>query len=317
MSELLALANVAQVATPDAVAPALNRLGVSPAATFGQSSTLMPVHRKTEDGEDIYWLLNPSPADATVTASFAASGTPYRLDLWNGTSERIAQWSSSDGHIAMPITVPSRGTTAFMFQHQGSALHVTSTTATDAAYEGDLIVLRSLDGGAQDVTLSDGTSMTLQLPTPPALMEVGDWQLVVDEISPTGNAKHTVQLPQLKDWREIPELKSAVGAALYTAHPDVPASWLGADIDVVVDVGGVAGAMQLSVNGTLVTRQTTPGGAWSVKRLLKVGVNELTVRLDTTLLNRVSQTSGDAMATAPSGLLGPVRLTPFALGRVR
>jgi hypothetical protein len=316
MGEMLALGNVAKVATPDDVAPALIRLGVKPAATFGDSSTLMPVHRKTEDGEDIYWLLNPSPADVTVGASFAASGTPYRLDLWNGTSERIAQWSSSDGRITIPVTVPSRGTMAFMFQHQGSPLHVTSTTAADAAYEGDALVLRDIDGGAKQVTLSDGTSKIVQLAMPPALIEVADWQLVVDEISPNGNAKHTVQLPQLKDWREIPELKSAVGSGMYTAHPNVPASWMGTDLDVMIDVGGVAGAMQLSVNGTLVTHQTTPGGSWSVKKLLKAGMNEITVRLDTTLLNRVSQSSNDAMATAPVGLLGPVRLTPVALGRV-
>jgi hypothetical protein len=81
----------------------------------------------------------------------------------------------------------------------------------------------------------------------------------------------------------------------------------------------VAGAMQLSVNGGLVTRQTTPGGSWSVKSLLRAGENTIEVRLDTTLLNRVAQSSagsGVTYETAASGLLGPVRLVPVALGRI-
>lgn len=319
MSELLAQGEVAQVAAPDDVASALIELGVKPAASFGDSSALLTVHRQTDDGEDIYWVFNPSPDDAALTASFAARGTPYQLDLWDGATHRVAHWQANDGRIAMPVAVPARGTTAFMFQHQGSARHVTSTTADGAAYDGDALVLRDAEGGEQKVTLSDGTSKTLQLARPPAPTEVVDWKLVVDEIAPSGSSKHTVQLPRLKDWREIPELRSAVGSGTYTANPDVPASWTGPALDVMIEVGDVAGAMQLAVNGTLVTRQTTPGGSWSVKKLLKEGKNEISVRLDTTLLNRVTQTSGTAAssdATAPSGLLGPVRLVPIAIGRI-
>jgi hypothetical protein len=96
---------------------------------------------------------------------------------------------------------------------------------------------------------------------------------------------------------------------------------------VLLQVGAVAGAMQLSVNGTVVTRQTTPGGRWSVGKLLKAGTNDIVVRLDTTLLNRMAQQSGtsvfgggSSLSSAPSGLLGPVQLIPAALksvGRVR
>jgi hypothetical protein len=138
-------------------------------------------------------------------------------------------------------------------------------------------------------------------------------------ISPNGNAKHTVQLADLKDWREIPELKDAVGTGTYTASPELPATLLDAGTDLMIDVGAVAGAMQLSVNGTVVTRQTISGGKWSVKALLKVGKNEIAVRLATTLLNRMAASAGagSTLTSAPSGLLGPVQLIPVALGRIQ
>jgi hypothetical protein len=318
MAELVTLGNVSKVPTEDDVPGALLMHGVQPAASFGDSSPLLSVHRRAEQDEDIFWVLNPSQNDAAVSASFAARGTPYQLDLWNGTFERVAQWAQSEGRVSLPLLVPAHGTTAFMFQHQGAPLHVTATTAEAASYDGDTLVLRDTHGGAKDASLSDGTTKTVKIAAPPPPLQVGTWQLVVDEISPNGNAKHTVSLPELKDWRDIPELKDAVGSATYSASPDVPASLLNADTDVLIDVGGVAGAMQLSVNGMLVTNQTIPGGKWSVAKLLKAGRNEISVRLDTTLLNRVvaSSGSGTAAMTAPSGLLGPVRLIPVALGRI-
>jgi hypothetical protein len=210
-----------------------------------------------------------------------------------------------------------------MFLSQDAPLHVVSTTAEGASYDGGELWLRDRQGGAQEVALSDGTTRTIELAKLPGPIEVGDWKLVVDELAPTGSAQHSLQLPVLQDWRDIPGLKDAVGSGMYTASVAIPADWLNANTDVMIDVGTVAGAMQLSVNGTLVTKQTTPGGTWSIRRLLHAGSNEISVRLDTTLLNRMAQlNSADPAASvmltaAPSGLLGPVRLTPIALGRVR
>ena len=61
------------------------------------------------------------------------------------------------------------------------------------------------------------------------------WSLSVDEISPSGHTAHTVALTALKDWRDIPELKDAVGTATYSATVNVPASLLSAGSDVLLD----------------------------------------------------------------------------------
>ncbi|HET8937418.1 MAG TPA: glycosyl hydrolase [Polyangiales bacterium] len=323
MQELVTLENVVQVQDEGSVATALIELGVLPDARFGDSCAIMSVHRVSDQGEDIYWLFNPSSEELHVMGDFAVDGarasTPYQLDLWNGTHARVAQWEAREGRIQMPVAIPARSTTAFMFQHQTAPLHVTATDAQGAEYsnEGQL-VLFDAQGGAKHVSLSDGSMHSVQLAAPPAPLRVQNYQLVVDEISPTGNSKHTLQLQELADWRDIPELRSAVGSGTYSASFEVPEAWLGTDFDLVLTVGDVAGAMQLELNGQLVTKQTTPGGKWTVKSLLKAGSNAIEVRIDTTLINRVSASAGNTgeQDTQPSGLIGPVQLTPVSVAMI-
>jgi hypothetical protein len=184
-----------------------------------------------------------------------------------------------------------------------------------------------LTDGRQSVTLSDGRRVDVDLGEVPAARDVATWHLSVNEISPAGPTTHELDLDALADWRDIPGLESAVGTGTYTATVDVPADWLRGDRDVLLAVGDVAGAMRVEVNGRLVTRQTTPQVEASIARLLRPGANQIAIRVDTTLLNRMValKASGDpAYQTGPtpllpaaSGLLGPVRLIPAGRAVIR
>jgi hypothetical protein len=293
---------------------------------LGDGSTLLSVHRVTDQGEDLFWIFNPTNDDSpAAVSSFATTGVPHQLDLWNGTTSLVALWEQGDGRVSLPVELPAHATTVFVFQHDRAPLHVTATTAEEAIYDDENLLLRDTHGGMKSITLSDGSQQTVDLGEVPAPIQIGAWHLSVDEFSPSGNTKHEIDLASLSDWRDIPELKDAVGSATYSASAVVPASTLSAETDVLLQVGAVAGAMQLSVNGQVVTQQTTPGGRWSVRRLLKAGKNDIVIRLDTTLLNRMAQSSGSffsgsSLSSAPSGLIGPVQLIPAALkniGRAR
>jgi hypothetical protein len=327
MSLLLSLPGTAHVESEKDVAEVLPKLGRSPAVSFGKNSPLLSVHRKSED-VDLWWIFNPTDSNLSATGSFYTTGAPYQLDLWDGMINRVAQWAEKGDRILLPITLPAHATTALLFRrNETPPLHILSTSAEDALYDGDCPVIRDTRGGPQTVTLSNDKTLTLNLSKIPSPLEINGWRLNVGEISPGGNITHNLDLASLIDWRLIPELKDAVGRATYTAAVAVPESWLTSDRDVLLDVGAVEGAMQVFVNNTLVTQQTTPGGRWSVRKLLKPGENHLSVRLDTTLLNRMEalkntgdpryQTGPTPLVTAPSGLLGPVRLIPAGRGNVK
>lgn len=320
MSQLLTLPGTAHVASEEEVAGALLGLGRRPAASFGEDSPLLSVHRKSDD-IDVWWVFNPTDSDITTTGSFCTGGVPYYLNLWEGTKRRAAQWAMAGDRMQVPVTLPAHGTTALLFRRsEAPSLHITETSADVALYDEGRLAVRDTRGGRQTVTLSSGRTLTLDLGSIPSPVEINGWRLDVEEICPDGSTTHHLDLATLKDWRLIPELKDAVGSATYTALVSVPSSWLASDRDVLLDVGAVAGAMQVYVNGKLVTPQTIPGGRWSVNKLLQPRENEISVRLDTTLLNRMVllkstgdpkyQTGPTPLVTFPSGLLGPVRLIP-------
>jgi hypothetical protein len=326
------------VAAAGDVADALRSLGKRPSASFGSSCPLLTIHRVTAGNEDLFWVFNPSGSDFSGTGRFAAAGAPYQLDLWNGATALVARWAAKPSGIEIPFTLPAHAATVFMFKHGPVPLHVTATTAEEVVYAGHDLLVRDTQGGIKSVTVSGAPPKTVDLGIVPAPISIDAWHLNVDETTPTGHVSHDLDLTQLKDWRDIssPDLTSAVGQATYTATVDVPAELLAPDRDVLLDVGTVAGAMQLSVNGTLVTNQTTAGGKWAVKSLLHAGANTISVRLDTSLLNKMAALvpwySGayfsfmyltvpplglpKPLTPAASGLIGPVKLIPAALVKV-
>ncbi len=281
MENLLDLPNMAQVASEDEVAAALIQLERYPAASFGETSPLLTVHRITRRC-DYWWVFNPTDSKTSLTESFAVTGILYKMDLWNGTIHRCAQWKRDQDLTSVPVTLPAHASTVLMFKKCRCApLHITSTSAEETIYDNCHFAVRDTLGGVHTFTFSNGHTVTVDLGTFPSSAEINAWHLDVTEISPDESTEHSLDLTEVADWRNIPELEHAVGSAMCTATVDAPPPWLAADSAVMLDVGAVAGAMQLYVNGQLVTHQTTPGGRWSVKNFLNPGSNTISVRLDT------------------------------------
>jgi hypothetical protein len=322
MAALMRLGNVAQVNSADDVPGTLQRLNCLPAASFGERSTLLSVHRQTAE-QDLWWIFNPTDNPVATPASFAAIGAPYQLDLWSGAGERVAQWSVEGARTLVPLVVMPHATTVLLF-HRGEApsRHVISSSAEQVEQHADDLLVFDARGGTQRLVLSDAQVRNVDLGRLPHPLELSRWHLQVDERLPEGSRHHDLDLASLTDWRAMGELKDAVGEGLYTAQINLPASWFGADRAALLTVGEVAGAMQLSVNGHIVTEQTTGYGRWAVDQWLRPGDNSFTIRLDTTLLNRMAalraagepryQTGPTPLPTAASGLMGPVTLMSAA-----
>ena len=326
MQAVLASPAAVHVGTEDEVPAALAGLGVDPGASFsGAGADIWTVQRHT-GRDETWWAYNPTDTPITTTGSFAATGRPYLLDLWNGKTTPVAQYLSSHGRTAMPVTIPAHGTLAVLIAHGANAPHVVATSAQQASYDhrGN-IVLEDAGGGTQSYTLSNGRPGTVDLGPAAAPVTVTGWHLDVDEITPSGHTAHHLDLAALADWRDIPELTDAVGSATYTATVTVPGSWAGHDVRLAL--GAFAGAARVSVNGVRVTHQTTPGGDVAITSLLHPGGNSLVVDLDTTVNDRNAQlaaagngayaTGPTPLASTPSGLLGPVTVTPIAMQAIR
>ena len=313
------LATVTRVATASEVAAALQSSGLLPSASFGAQSPLMSVHRHG-DYYDLWWIFNPTNRPVASVASFVApTGNPFAVDLWSGNISPIAQWTTNDQRTVMPLELPPYASTVVLVRTGSKpTLHVTACSTGHAVREGSSIVVVDAPGEATTCMFSDGQQRKAGVS--PRTLDLTRWHLQVDETTPTGPRHHDLENTSLTDWRSIPELRDAVGRATYSTTFELAPDWA-ADKgrETLLSVGEVAGAMQLKVNGHLVTEQTTGFGRWAVGMWLHTGTNTITVRLDTTLLNRMAalQATGDAryqtgptpLQPAASGLLGPVTLS--------
>jgi alpha-L-rhamnosidase len=319
MTALIALPNVAQIEDGGSIAQTLNRLQCLPAASFGDSGDLLSVRRQ-ESTHDLWWIFNPTDRVISTEASLAAVGTPYLIDLWSGNVSRIAQWQGHDRRTLVPLQVMPHQTVAVAIRRDEAApLHVISATAPVLQAGDDFVMIADTPGR---IVFSSGVSDIIDPRVRPTSLSLSSWHLHVDELLPDGPRAHDLELTALTDLRQVSDLKDAVGSAVYTADVRLTSDWFGSDRDTLLEVGEVKGAMQLAVNGHLVTEQTMGNGQWLVGQWLKPGSNMITVRVDTTLLNRFAalraagdpryQTGPTGLSSAPSGLLGPVTLKSAA-----
>jgi hypothetical protein len=133
----------------------------------------------------------------------------------------------------------------------------------------------------------------------------------------TRKAMVELDLQGLKPWPEIPALQNASGIGTYTATVDLPTGWSGAH-GAVLSLGEVFDTFTLTVNGKGVPIDQISAVA-DIGSYLKAGRNTITVRVATTLNNRLANLDETVAARGLVqlyGLVGPVMLTPYGQATV-
>ena len=95
----------------------------------------------------------------------------------------------------------------------------------------------------------------------------------------------------LKAWPEIAQLRDVSGLASYTTHFDLPATWSAAH-GATLTLGEVFDSFTVTVNGQAVAIDQISAEA-DAGPYLKAGANTLTVRVATTLNNRLASLDPD------------------------
>ena len=117
----------------------------------------------------------------------------------------------------------------------------------------------------------------------------GDW-----EVRTEGTASYSATWASLRDWLEVPELKSFAGLGIYSKNLDAPRSATAARICL----GRVEQSAEVRVNGREAGVTFLP--PYCVESVIRPGANTLEVRVANTWSNAVA-----AMAPQPSKAPGP------------
>ncbi len=349
IAELLAQESVHRAARQADVPRLLHSLGVRPSAEPSEDSTLLSVRRSVPDA-DYYFLYNevtPKKVGARaglggpvegepldVEVGLEGRGQPYLLNAWTGEITPIARCRVEEDRVTVRVqlapeqaTVIALTTNGGRFGLPGNGLHVTSFDH-DVVYGSDgTIVLRATSNGTHSVTLSDGRTVTVtaQGVADPIDLSGAGWRLSVEDWQPahpyatttgarateTRKTTHEHELRSLEAWPNIPELADVSGIGVYTTTVRLPADWTppsGADLSL----GEVFDSFVVSINGRPVLFNPLSTTA-DVGRYLRPGENTISVRVATTLRNRLRtlEEAQEARPRQPYGLVGPVVLQPY------
>ncbi|NOT61140.1 MAG: hypothetical protein HOP19_13050 [Acidobacteria bacterium] len=357
IGELLAERSVARVAHEADMPEKLRSFGIRPAAEPNAPSSLLSIRRHDEATKTGYYFFYNqgvmSPPDEPTTlfepatgepvereVSLEGRGQPYLLDAWSGKITPIAQYQVRGDRVTLRLKLARDNGVLIALSDQPNrfgfavnALHVNQTTADETVVEGNTVVIRATKAGTYQTTLSNGRSIRSTIAAAPAALDLtkASWNLKVEDWQPvnpyattlgvaateTRKTQVATDLAELKAWPEIPALQHASGIGVYITSFELPAAW-SKQHGARLSLGEVFDTFTLTVNDKPVALDQI-SAAGDIGAYLKAGRNTITVRVATTLNNRLANLDEDVARrkiVQPYGLVGPVVLTPYAQATV-
>jgi hypothetical protein len=241
----------------------LARAGIAPDFACGEARPFRYVHRRLDDGSDIYFVANKQNRALVIPCSFRVSGR--RPEIWHPETGAItfpAQYDGTDSVTHLPLRLEAHESVFVVFPANTSA----SRSRVVA-----------IDTDANPPTESE---------PPPPVAASGPWE--VRFASGWGAPDHAT-LPQLGSWSEHddPGIRYFSGTAVYRGELFVPPAMLASDIAPILDLGQVEVMARVRINGHDL------GILWKAPFLadatgvLKAGRNQLEIEVTNLWPNRL------------------------------
>lgn len=120
----------------------------------------------------------------------------------------------------------------------------------------------------------------------PCPLKPSQWHLHIDGAVPSGTETHDLDLTQLEDWRDIPEIENTSRTGTYATNLTLGSAWTAPGRGAFLELGRVeGGSVSVFVNGRRVSNAVVPPPGLDVGRFLRPGSNRIEVVLETTLKN--------------------------------
>lgn len=257
--------------------------GLMPPQVRFVSGDVLPFVKKTIGTTRFYLLTNPNATSADTVVEFGETAAPQVWDPWTGNVRGTA-FSRKNGRVSLSLALPAFGSELIAFNAANG---------------------RPLPVPAQWRELSRENIGTRGW----GVDAIGDSEQGVD-------VHLHLDMTQLEDWLNVPELSTFSGMAAYTAHFWVSPDELNRAGRAVLDLGKVKDAADVRVNGVDAGQLVTRPFSLDIRRLLHAGDNVLEIGVANSLTNYVSTIKfpESALGKRPhypprsSGLLGPVTL---------
>lgn len=329
------------------VTEVLAGLGVVPDFQYtaaADSAHIDYIHRRTEDGKDIYFVANRLEREESIICQFR---TDKKVpELWNPEKAMIKElglYSLGEDYLKLPLKLKPFQCVFIVIDGDKEAMHLTELQKDGVIYFNDKLK-KVIDLPFQCVVKKDGK---IEVSTkeagyftfydnegkdygqeieryPEAHTLGGQWSILFKD--PWGEEKQ-LETTVLKSWTEFAEpfVKYFSGTATYTYEYEADKEMLGADRKLKLCLGEVGMLAQVSVNGQDCGTAWTEPYHVNITGKLKEGRNTIEIAVTNLWPNRligdvgkpedqrktrtnvIKFKAGDALI--PSGLMGPVEIT--------
>lgn len=304
-----------------------------------RSEAVLHLHRRVE-GAEVYFVKNNSEFYQENAAVFRAG---RRIpELWNaetGEAEPAAVYSLESKGVRIPVRLKPYESVFYVFREAPEPAHVIESNAGEIISSGENKVrcLASGNGVSYIRTAGSGKkpgrqeAVTKDLPAP--LDISGEWQVTFEGYK---FPKLVKKMAVLHSWTDDPDTRHFSGTARYELEFEVPAGIFAKGRRVRLDLGSVADASKVWLNGQAAGVTWKRPHQHDVTQWVRPGNNFLDVRVSNRLINLVGglkrpewadkvvekyghynerqqryETNSreyGASELPPAGLLGPVRL---------
>lgn len=329
LASLAALPTTRSVLTDAELPAAFAALGVAPAVSH-ETSTVTHVRRVVGD-TDLYYLANAKHAenrklvrvtqDVWLTAADRSS-VPHLLDAWTGTVTPVAAYERDGDRVRVTVDLlPGQSAVvALTPASRGDRTPAVVASTAPVRRDGSRVVLRAATAGAHTATLASGRVVRTSVDRVREAVVPTSWELAVEDWQPGSSATQTVRpvrrttLTTLAPWSQLPGLEDVSGIGRYRTVVDLGRDWTTGD-GAVLELGEVNDTFRVTVNGHRLPPSDVLDTTVDLGDRLRRGRNVIEVEVASTLLNRLRTVTPEVygVATRQSyGLLGPVRLVPYA-----
>lgn len=165
--------------------------------------------------------------------------------------------------------------------------------------------IAALKTGRYELKTASGKVLSADVPTVPAPIEIGGWNVAFPADSGIANP---LKLEKLASWTEHsdPRVKYFSGKAAYQADFEVPAGWTTSSNEIFLDLGGVEVMADVVLNGHNLGTLWKPPFRVEIGNAVKPGVNHLEVRVVNVWRNRLVGQLKQPEAFAGPGVFQPV-----------
>ena len=248
--------------TPQAV---LAAMGVPPDFSCGTPAPFRYIHRRAEDGSEVYFVANKQNAPTEAICNFRLSGR--RPEFWwpeTGRIERPAMYREADGITSLPVCLPEFGSVFVVFRPDAApeSDRLAAITCNDRPLitgMGNMIQVSRTEAGAYEslvrqpgryrLNLADGRDQIVDGTALSAPLKVaGPWEV---QFTPGWGAPPRIELPELISWSEHPDpgVRYFSGSATYAKTLQIPAALLGQGNVLFLDLGKVQVMARVRLNG--------------------------------------------------------------------